>query len=106
MQLSDERDLVLIDYEPILHFYLRYYDNATVICSADYSKAEVEDQLLNWKGTVWTVNSFFKPMESLKMRYPAMFKHQIEIGQQVKDLFVQVETNSFGGIYRKCDFDE
>ena len=106
MQLSGERDLVLIDYEPILHFYLRYYDNATVICSADYSKTEIEDQVLNWNGAVWTVNSFFEPMESLKMRYPAMFERQIEIGQQVKDLFVQVDTDSFGGIYRKRDFNE
>ena len=106
MQLSGEGDLVLIDYEPILHFYLRYYDNATVMCSADYSKAEIEEQILNWNGAVWTVNSFFEPMESLKMRYPAMFERQIEVGQQVKDLFEQVETDSFGGIYRKRDVDE
>ena len=56
------------------------------------------DIVESWNGAVWTVNSFFEPMESLKMRYPAMFERQIEIGQQVKDLFVQVDTDSFGGI--------
>ena len=106
MQLSDKNDLVLIDYEPILHFYLTYYDDATVRCSAGYSKEEIESQVLNWKGDVWTLNSFFEPMKSLELRYPIMFKKQREIGRHVRELFVLVEDDPFGGIYRKLEVDE
>ena len=100
---SNDKDIVFIDYEPILISYLNYTCEANIINSANYKSDELIKMAINCDGNVWAFNSFFNPMPSMQWRNKDVFNRQIKNSEKLKKMFILEHTDVFGGVYKMKD---
>ncbi|WP_372797560.1 hypothetical protein, partial [Pontiella sp.] len=93
-------DRVLVDYEPVLIFYLNYCSDAAIINSGEYDSEELQRRLRDAAGETYAFHSFFEPMGAMRHRSPAQYEKMARTGLFFKPFFEKVETDAFGGIYR------
>lgn len=96
-------DIILTDYEPVMIFYLNYYSPAQVINSGSVDPSELQKMMENAEGGVYAVDSFFHPMESMRVRSPELYKHMLVNGQELSGDFVKVVDDAFGGVWKWGD---
>ena len=96
---STKDDLILTSYEPVMIFYLDYFGAARVVNSGDISLKDINALLDDPQGKVYALNSFFQPLESMRVRRLDLYERMEESGQALRGRFVKIQNDEFGGIY-------
>lgn len=92
-------DLILTDYEPVMVFYLDYFADAHVLNSGQRSLDEIKQELETCAGEAYAVSSFFRPMESMKVRSLDQYEKMLKTGDALRLGFGRIVNDEFGGIY-------
>ncbi|HEY5653424.1 MAG TPA: hypothetical protein VIR63_03530 [Pontiella sp.] len=102
-------DAILIDYEPIMIFYLDYFTKAEILNSAEHDPDTLKQALGSVTGNAYAVHSFFEPMKSMQVRAPLLYENMLFNGTAFQSRFVRAYRDEFGGIYvikKAGDLDE
>ena len=96
---STADDLVLTSYEPVMIFYLDYFAAAKTVNSGSASLEEIQRGLESRSGEVYALSTFFHPLDSMKVRSPALYEQMRSTGESLRPEFGKIVENEFGGIY-------
>ncbi len=93
------QDLILTDYEPVMVFYLDYYVAGDVVSSGAMNAPDIERKLGTRTGNAYALASFFRPMESMRVRNPKQYARMVATGEALQSGFVKIEDDEFGGVW-------
>ena len=96
-------DLILTSYEPVMIFYLDYFALGEVVNSGSHPEKDIERLIDGTSGTVYALDSFFHPLEPMRIRSPELYEKMRGIGLDFAPRFEKVHDDEFGGIYRLID---